>query len=155
MVYQSASEDRCPNAKPRLLPAWNLLWHQHDQATSSKPPIHAPYHKPHKCKLSPSTMAWAARITAPARQRSLLPHSPLRQCNPIRRIATYTTTHHASLLSILPTNVDKSSADYRENAAHMAEVLARMEALHRQIEEGGPAKARAKHVARGKMPPRE
>ena len=33
--------------------------------------------------------------------------------------------------------------------------MARMEALHKKIEGGGSAKAREKHIARGKMLPRE
>ena len=72
-----------------------------------------------------------------------------------RKIATHTYSHHASALSVLPTNVDKSSVDYKENAAQMGEVIAKMQALHQKIESGGPAKARDKHIARGKMLPRE
>jgi len=37
----------------------------------------------------------------------------------------------------------------------MGEAMARMRELHQKIEEGGPARAREKHVARGKMLPRE
>lgn len=73
----------------------------------------------------------------------------------LRTIATHTYRHHASALSILSSNVDKSSMDFKENAAQMGEVMARMQELHRKIEEGGPAKARDKHTARGKMLPRE
>ena len=70
-------------------------------------------------------------------------------------IATHPQSHHAKLLSVLPTNVDKSSEDYKDNAAHMGELVRRMSALHRKIEEGGPPKAREKHISRGKMLPRE
>ena len=73
----------------------------------------------------------------------------------IRNVATHTYNHHAQLLSVLPTNVDKTSSDYRENAAQMDEVLARMRDLHVKIEAGGSAKAKEKHLARGKMMPRE
>ena len=37
----------------------------------------------------------------------------------------------------------------------MGEVMARMQELHKKIQEGGSAKAKEKHVARGKMLPRE
>ncbi|KAK3167583.1 Methylcrotonoyl-CoA carboxylase beta chain, mitochondrial [Lepraria neglecta] len=37
----------------------------------------------------------------------------------------------------------------------MGEVMARMEELHRKVEGGGSAKAREKHIARGKMLPRD
>ena len=73
----------------------------------------------------------------------------------VRSIATHTYNHHASALSILPTNVDKSSEEYKNNASQMGGVITRMEELHRKIEGGGPAKARDKHIARGKMLPRE
>lgn len=72
-----------------------------------------------------------------------------------RLIATHTYSHHAAALSVLPTNVDSSSVKYRENATQMEEVMARMRELHQKIEEGGPLKAREKHMARGKMLPRE
>ena len=73
----------------------------------------------------------------------------------LRAIATHTYNHHATALSILTSNIDKSSNDFVENARQMAEVMARMEGLHHKIEGGGPAKAREKHLARGKMLTRE
>lgn len=72
-----------------------------------------------------------------------------------RAIATHTYKHHATAISILPTNVDKSSAQYQKNDQHMGEVMARMQELHKKIEGGGSAKAREKHIGRGKMLPRE
>ncbi|CAF9925542.1 Methylcrotonoyl-CoA carboxylase beta chain, mitochondrial [Imshaugia aleurites] len=72
-----------------------------------------------------------------------------------RSIATHAYRHHATALSILPTNVDKSSAQYQENARQMGEVMARMQELHKKIERGGSSKARDKHIARGKMLPRD
>ena len=72
-----------------------------------------------------------------------------------RSIATHTISHHASALSVLPTNIDTSSVEFKENAAHFGELLAGMRELHQKIEQGGPLKAREKHVARGKMLPRE
>lgn len=72
-----------------------------------------------------------------------------------RQIATHTFSHHASALSVLPTNVDPSSAEFKENAAQFGELLAIMRELHQKIEHGGSQEARERHVARGKMLPRE
>ena len=72
-----------------------------------------------------------------------------------RSIAAHTTNYHAGAVSVLPTTVDKSSPDFKENATQMAEVMARMQELHKKIEAGGPSKSREKHIARGKMLPRD
>ncbi|CEJ60178.1 Putative Methylcrotonoyl-CoA carboxylase beta chain, mitochondrial [Penicillium brasilianum] len=72
-----------------------------------------------------------------------------------RSVASYTHPHHASALSVLPTTVDTSSPEYRENSQQMQELLDRMSSLHAKIAQGGSQKARDKHVARGKMLPRD
>lgn len=72
-----------------------------------------------------------------------------------RTVASYTHPHHASALSVLPTAVDTSSPEYRENSQQMQELLDRMSSLHAKIAQGGSQKARDKHVARGKMLPRD
>ena len=78
------------------------------------------------------------------------------QCNIHRRsIATHPYNHHAAALSVLPSNVDTSSTDFKDNTRQFGDVMARLQDLHGQIEQGGPEKARQKHVARGKMLPRE
>ena len=59
------------------------------------------------------------------------------QC--IRSVATHTHTHHASAISILPTAVDTSSPDFRENKQQMNELMARMTELHAKIAQGGAA----------------
>lgn len=74
---------------------------------------------------------------------------------PLRSIATHVPQHQATAISILSTNVDKTSADYRDNAAQMAESMERIRELHTKIEAGGSVKARERHTARGKMLPRE
>jgi len=56
---------------------------------------------------------------------------------------------------VLPGNVDIGSIEYHENVRQFGEVLARTQELHRNIEQGGPEKAKEKHVKRGKMLPRE
>ncbi|KAF3395858.1 hypothetical protein F1880_006816 [Penicillium rolfsii] len=82
-----------------------------------------------------------------------LPKTALRISS--RTVASYTHPHHASALSVLPTAVDTSSPEYRENSQQMQELLDRMSSLHAKIAQGGPQKARDKHVARGKMLPRD
>ncbi|KAJ5518160.1 Acetyl-coenzyme A carboxyltransferase N-terminal [Penicillium expansum] len=72
-----------------------------------------------------------------------------------RTVASYTHPHHASALSVLPTAVDTSSQEYRENSEQMQELLDRMNSLHTKIARGGNDKAREKHIARGKMLPRD
>jgi 3-methylcrotonyl-CoA carboxylase beta subunit len=72
-----------------------------------------------------------------------------------RCVASYTHPHHASAISALPSAVDSSSPDFRENAQQMNELLERMSALHGSISQGGPQKAKDKHIARGKMLPRD
>ncbi|OQD73451.1 hypothetical protein PENDEC_c015G04757 [Penicillium decumbens] len=74
---------------------------------------------------------------------------------PLRSVASYTHPHHASALSVLPTAVDTSSPEYRENSQQMQELLDRMSSLHANISKGGSEKAREKHISRGKMLPRD
>jgi 3-methylcrotonyl-CoA carboxylase beta subunit len=72
-----------------------------------------------------------------------------------RNAATYTARHHADAISILPTAVDTSSSEYQENASQMREVISKLETLTKKIHQGGPPKAREKHLARKKMLPRD
>ncbi|GFF45204.1 probable methylcrotonoyl-CoA carboxylase beta chain, mitochondrial [Aspergillus lentulus] len=72
-----------------------------------------------------------------------------------RSVASYTHPHHASAISVLPTAVDTTSAEFQENAQQMRELVDRMASLHKTIAQGGPQKAKEKHVARGKMLPRD
>ena len=72
-----------------------------------------------------------------------------------RSIATHPYSHHAHALSTLPTSVDTSSTDFKDNARQFEDVMVRLQELHSRIEQGGPEKARQKHIARGKMLPRE
>jgi 3-methylcrotonyl-CoA carboxylase beta subunit len=76
-------------------------------------------------------------------------------CSASRGIATYTPPHQANAISVLSTAVDPSSAEFQENAKQMGEVMARLEALTQKIRQGGPLKAREKHIARKKMLPRD
>lgn len=101
-----------------------------------------------------------------SRSTLLLPHSqrllPTRalratsiQPSSKRTIASYTHRHHASAISVLPSAVDTSSSEFRENEQQMKELVDRMAKLHGTIAQGGPQKAKDKHIARGKMLPRD
>ncbi|KAL4799659.1 carboxyl transferase domain-containing protein [Aspergillus venezuelensis] len=96
---------------------------------------------------SPRKLATASRTT----RNSLRTVSSIQS----RSIANYTHPHHASNISVLPTAVDTSSPDFKENAQQMQEVLDQMNTLHTTISHGGPQKAKSKHIARGKMLPRD
>jgi 3-methylcrotonyl-CoA carboxylase beta subunit len=100
-------------------------------------------------------MRLTVRTGYAAYRQSCRAKQPFHGQQPSRSIASHTYGHHAAALSVLPTNVEVSSADYTENARQMGEAMARMRELHQKIEEGGPARAREKHIARGKMLPRE
>jgi len=76
------------------------------------------------------------RLVAPSQQRS---------------VATYTSPQQASQISILQTAVDKNSDGFKENAAALGELTQKVARLHEKAAEGGPQKARDKHVQRGKM----
>jgi 3-methylcrotonyl-CoA carboxylase beta subunit len=68
-----------------------------------------------------------------------------------RTAATFTHSHHAEAVSIIPTAVDPSSADFKENKRQMEEATENLVNLHTKIANGGPQKARDKHIQRGKM----
>ncbi|PLB45904.1 beta subunit of putative 3-methylcrotonyl-CoA carboxylase [Aspergillus steynii IBT 23096] len=83
-------------------------------------------------------------------------HFPLIRSSPLSRsVASYTHPHHASAISVLPSAVDTSSSDFKENHQQMTELVDRMTNLHSTISQGGPQKAKDKHIARGKMLPRD
>ncbi|OBT56019.1 3-methylcrotonyl-CoA carboxylase beta subunit [Pseudogymnoascus sp. 24MN13] len=73
----------------------------------------------------------------------------------IRGAATFVPPHQANAISVLPTNVDPSSPEYQENAKQMGAVIAKLETLTKKVRQGGPPKARDKHIARNKMLPRD
>jgi 3-methylcrotonyl-CoA carboxylase beta subunit len=90
---------------------------------------------------------------APA--RALLKTRPhrFRQC--IRCVATHTHSFHANQISVIRSKVDTSSEIFKENAQQMEAALQRIRELKMAAAQGGPPKNREKHVARGKMLPRE
>lgn len=56
-----------------------------------------------------------------------------------------------SPVSVLPNNVDTASDTYKDNYASMSSLVSDLDALHSRISQGGPEKARNRHVSRGKM----
>ncbi|KAI0018855.1 carboxyl transferase [Xylariomycetidae sp. FL0641] len=89
----------------------------------------------------------------PAPRRTLRP--PHARLPTARTVATYTAPHQADAISVLPSNVDPSTDEYKENERLMGEAMERLERLTRAAQQGGPAKARDKHMARKKMLPRD
>jgi len=80
-------------------------------------------------------------------KRSCLPTQSISK----RRIASFTHAQHTQAISVLPTTVDKSSPDFKENAEQLGKAMARYAELHNRISNGGPQMSRDKHVQRGKM----
>lgn len=72
-----------------------------------------------------------------------------------RAVATFTAPHQAQAISTIPTVVDASSDEFRENQRAMDDAMARLTDLTAKVALGGPAKAREKHLARNKMLPRD
>ncbi|CAF9923789.1 MAG: Methylcrotonoyl-CoA carboxylase beta chain, mitochondrial [Gomphillus americanus] len=80
---------------------------------------------------------------------------PIRVSIQRRSIAVHAYTHHATALSTIQSKIDPSSQQFRENTSAMDHLVSSLKEQHKRIVTGGPAKARDKHVARGKMLPRD
>lgn len=99
----------------------------------------------------------ASRSRALVRSLHRLPHISSRSqiWLPVRSqqrsAATYTSPQQASQISVLQTVVDKNSDGFTENAASLGDLTQKIAQLHEKAAEGGPQKARDKHVQRGKM----
>ncbi|KAK6069666.1 methylcrotonoyl-CoA carboxylase beta chain, mitochondrial [Seiridium cupressi] len=74
---------------------------------------------------------------------------------PSRAIASYTAPYQANAISLIQSNIDSTSDEFKENERLMNEAMERLEKLTRTVQRGGPAKAREKHLARKKMLPRD
>jgi 3-methylcrotonyl-CoA carboxylase beta subunit len=97
-------------------------------------------------------MAAPASLRAATRVLHHMPRRKALQCLHYRRtVATYTSPHQAAQLSVLPSTVDKQSKAYQDNAAAMRAVTQQIAELHARAAQGGPEKARQKHIERGKM----
>ncbi|KAI1778915.1 carboxyl transferase [Hypoxylon cercidicola] len=91
------------------------------------------------------------QCTRHARRPRQFPHARL----PARSVATYTAPYQANAISVIQSNVDSTSDEFKENQQLMGDAMARLEQLTRKAQQGGPAKAREKHIARKKMLPRD
>ena len=80
---------------------------------------------------------------------------PNRSHGMARCVATYTSPYQAAQISVLQSAVDTNSASYAENTRNMNELVQKLTSLHETASLGGSAKAREKHVGRGKMLVRE
>lgn len=99
----------------------------------------------------PSQLQWRLASSSASRP-SLRPQSQLLASQTTTRTAaTYTHSHHAEAVSVIPTAVDTNSNDFQENKRQMDEATAKLVELHSKIALGGPQKARDKHIQRGKM----
>ena len=58
-------------------------------------------------------------------------------------------------MSLLPTTVDTHSAEFQQNTAAMRRLLEEFETRQQQARQGGSERARQRHIARGKLLPRE
>src|SRR6476469_5637021 len=58
-------------------------------------------------------------------------------------------------MSLLPTTVDTRSAEFQRNAEAMRRLLDEFEARQQQVRQGGSERSRQRHIARGKLLPRE
>jgi 3-methylcrotonyl-CoA carboxylase beta subunit len=72
-----------------------------------------------------------------------------------RCIATHTHSFHADQVSVIRSTVETSSPEFKENEQQMKDAIEKIRDLNQTISKGGSAKAREKHVARGKMLARE
>ncbi|KAF8460289.1 methylcrotonoyl-CoA carboxylase subunit beta [Kalaharituber pfeilii] len=93
-----------------------------------------------------------------ARTRAIRPSAltAIQRTTPsIRPIATQSYTHFEKAVSVIRSNVDTSSEEYKQNAAQMADITDSLRQLHQRIKQGGPEKARQKHIERKKILPRD
>ncbi|KAL7792603.1 carboxyl transferase [Trichoderma ceciliae] len=95
---------------------------------------------------SPSALLSPSTSTSTSTQASRLSR---------RLAATLTPPRQAGAISRLQTTIDPSSQEFKENERQMADITARLQDLARAIQQGGPPKAREKHIARNKMLPRD
>jgi len=72
-----------------------------------------------------------------------------------RTIATHSAGFYESAVSVIRSNIDVSSSEFKQNAEDMAGLVKDLDVLHEKIKLGGPEKARIKHKERKKMFVRE
>lgn len=74
---------------------------------------------------------------------------------PARTYRTSSRSPFEDQQSVLPNNVDSSSDEFVANKAYMDGLVDKLDATHAKLALGGSEKARARHVSRGKMLPRD
>ena len=79
----------------------------------------------------------------------------LSSSNISRSLATYVHPQQGEAISIIHSTVDPSSQDFKDNSLQHEALISRLNDLHSQISQGGPTKAREKHLQRNKMLPRD
>lgn len=109
--------------------------------------------------ISTATATTAARAFSTQWTSSQTTQRPLTQ-SPVfsssRGIAAFAAAGPSdATLSRIPSTVDTTSDVYQENLVLMKEAMGRLDRLTRAAQRGGSEKARAKHVGRGKMLPRD
>ncbi|KAH7316538.1 carboxyl transferase [Stachybotrys elegans] len=105
--------------------------------------------------LSRSSLSIGRQFARPATTTTTTTSRRIIRLPQCRAVASLTPPHQAAAISRLPTNVDPSSDEFKENQRQMADVVARVQELARKVQRGGPDKAREKHLARKKMLPRD
>ncbi|PQE33645.1 propionyl- carboxylase beta chain protein [Rutstroemia sp. NJR-2017a WRK4] len=98
----------------------------------------------------------ASRVLANLPKRSIRQTCLRTTSIPLRRmVSTYCPPSQAKAISVIPTNIDTSSEEYTQNLSQMQPIIDSLSTLAAKIQQGGPAKAREKHIARNKMLPRD
>lgn len=87
--------------------------------------------------------------------RTPIPKLRLPRVRHVAAISTHTARSVETAFSQIKSKVDTSSSDFKDNAAQLSKLTASLRSLHQRIALGGPEKARAKHIERKKMLPRE
>lgn len=95
------------------------------------------------------TMLRSLRVALRQHAPTLSPRHSSKQH--VRCIANFTDPRHARQISLLPTLVDRSSQEYKDNVTSLEAIMQKYNDLHQKISQGGPDKARKKHIERGKM----
>jgi len=103
-------------------------------------------------QLSRQLALAASKISTP---RVSLPPASTTPSVPLRAISTASTApHHAATISVIKSNVDTASDEFRENFKRMAEAASKVQELTQRAQQGGSQKDRQRQLDRGKMLPR-
>jgi 3-methylcrotonyl-CoA carboxylase beta subunit len=72
-----------------------------------------------------------------------------------RLIASHLHPQQSSTVLVIESRIDTSTAEFKQNAQSMRELITELEKLHATAALGGSENARDKHIKRGKMLVRE